>query len=294
MNCNGHGICVGGTCVCVSGYQGKTCSDVVATSGNAPPTTQAADSACPAGCSGHGVCLADGSCACDPGFAGEDCSSDTTQGIGHRFVSFLETEATNTLQPVVHSHNMKQAPILPYHAESTSFISSSSTASQSSDGTRLYAQGDDRSQCNNHGSYRNSQCFCDPGFSGSTCNEAIACLNHCSERGTCSMGLCFCEPGFTGSDCSVSLSCPNDCSGNGLCWHGRCSCDAGYEGVDCSDSKPRSELTGLTITELIVVCAIMFGIGGFLGLTIKAQLDQRKKAIFNKMLEQEVNTQFAA
>jgi len=38
----------------------------------------------------------------------------------------------------------------------------------------------------------------------------------------------------------------------------------------------------------------MFGIGGFLGLTIKAQLDQRKKAIFNKMLEQEVNTQFAA
>jgi len=38
----------------------------------------------------------------------------------------------------------------------------------------------------------------------------------------------------------------------------------------------------------------MFGVGGFLGLTIKSHLDQRKKAKFNKMLEQEVNTQFTS
>jgi hypothetical protein len=153
---------------------------------------------------------------------------------------------------------------------------------------------DDRAQCSNHGTFSYNKCFCDPGYAGTTCDEVETCSNNCNNHGTCSLGLCFCEPGYTGSNCTDVVTCLNDCSNNGVCYHGRCSCDAGYEGVDCSDSKPRSELSGLTVPEMVIVSVIAFVVGLVIGLAFKSHLDARKKAKFNEMLQQEVNRPFVS
>lgn len=56
-NCNGHGICKDGKCVCFDGWTSYDCSI----------------SLCINFCSNHGKCVG-GKCICDAGYAGEDCS----------------------------------------------------------------------------------------------------------------------------------------------------------------------------------------------------------------------------
>jgi len=244
---------------------------------------------CPKGCSGHGLCKSDTTCQCDEGFSGVDCSSPIAHH-GH-FSAFLELEVANSLQPVVASarhvstHKQDTQPVLPLTA-------SLQPTGDGVQGIRVIPQGDDRSLCNNRGVFQNSKCFCDSGYTGETCTEELTCTNNCNSQGKCALGLCFCEPGYTGVDCAKSLPCLNSCSGNGVCYHGRCSCDAGYEGVDCADSAPRSELTGLTVTEVAILSGVTFVGGLFAGLAAKAHLEARKKARFNAMLQNEVNRPF--
>lgn len=62
--CNGHGICLDGTCVCKKGWKGLDCS-------------QADKDAlqCLPDCSGHGKFDIEAqTCNCDPLWSGEDCS----------------------------------------------------------------------------------------------------------------------------------------------------------------------------------------------------------------------------
>lgn len=56
-NCNNHGECKDGKCICFDGWTSYDCSI----------------SLCVNFCSGHGKCLG-GKCLCDPGYSGEDCS----------------------------------------------------------------------------------------------------------------------------------------------------------------------------------------------------------------------------
>ena len=59
--CNGHGLCLNGTCSCSPGYQGRNC-DI---------------NSCPKGCNTNGVCerLANNKyqCVCSPGWTGKAC-----------------------------------------------------------------------------------------------------------------------------------------------------------------------------------------------------------------------------
>ena len=98
------------------------------------------------------------------------------------------------------------------------------------------------------GSYGNSTCFCDAGFSGIDCSgdansvlEATMCLGNCSGHGSCSNGTCACDEGWAAEDCSVYADdlqyggCPSDCTGHGACTaNSVCICDVGYLGSDCS------------------------------------------------------------
>jgi len=210
---------------------------------------------------------------CVEGYQGKGCQ-DAISASNHAaaMVSFLEINVPQSLQPVGHSSHAAKLGVV----------------------THVQSKQASSTDCSGHGTLANSACFCDPGWTGDQCASEVQCSNSCNGNGQCSLGLCYCEPGYTGSDCSVKVTCVNDCSGNGECWHGRCSCNAGYEGSDCSDSKPRSELSGLTVTEMVVVSVIAFAVGLFLGLLLKHHLDARKKDKFNEMLKQDGTRPFVS
>ncbi|MBT9555897.1 MAG: hypothetical protein IV100_07710 [Myxococcales bacterium] len=92
------------------------------------------------------------------------------------------------------------------------------------------------SNCSGCGLCRFGQCFCNPGFEGTSCEKPTGCPNACSERGVCLHGQCFCQPGYSGESCEKSAGCPAECSKNGICWHGRCFCNPGFEGESCEKS----------------------------------------------------------
>ena len=63
VRCSLHGQCKNGTCLCVTGWNGRHC------------TIQG----CPATCSGHGACRSSFSgewrCQCEAGWDGADCAT---------------------------------------------------------------------------------------------------------------------------------------------------------------------------------------------------------------------------
>ncbi|MCJ8728193.1 hypothetical protein PDJAM_G00001410 [Pangasius djambal] len=64
-DCNQHGTCVDGQCVCQPGWAAPTCANL---------TCQPPD------CGNHGLCTPDG-CVCDAGWIGVNCSQECTAGF---------------------------------------------------------------------------------------------------------------------------------------------------------------------------------------------------------------------
>jgi EGF-like domain/Tenascin EGF domain len=86
-----------------------------------------------------------------------------------------------------------------------------------------------------HGSYRQSYCECEPGYTGYECELGCGlCVN-----GHCDGNVCRCYNGYSGPDCSVlapvlmQKPCVHNCRSRGSCSGGVCNCLPEYFGESC-------------------------------------------------------------
>lgn len=201
LPCSGHGTCdaVSGMCKCDEGFGDAACG-----------------TECPKQCSGHGECVTNAadlaSCACAPGWNGEDCSiSEACPGDG-----------------LCSNHGQCELGRCRCHTGWAGEMCEE----------RYGCPGD----CNapKRGVCKFGKCFCAPGYAGKDCADVSSCPNDCSNRGTCDLGRCFCDKGWKGDDCS-SLDADNSpcgargCNGRGVCVGGQCACNPGFGGRTCDD-----------------------------------------------------------
>merc|ERR1712072_850709 len=94
---------------------------------------------------------------------------------------------------------------------------------------------------------------------GADCSERRYCPNNCSAHGMCHNGNCFCDPGYNGTSCSIYPGClPGgnvpDCNDHGMCSHGRCFCQPGWSGDAC-DKNPEKEVSEKCVERNGLPCA---------------------------------------
>ena len=286
FSCSGHGRCgPDGKCGCFPGFKGDACNRIAST-----PSAPAATSftittstamataaakitasavtflpvaACPAGCSGHGWCQADGRCRCDEGFGGPACSA-LIPGAGGACPANCSGHGTCehgqcSCKPQLHFAwgGMSCERLLPTDG-CPNHCSGQGTCKALRPGKgacvcRHGFSGSDcstvlscPSRCNGRGDCVAGRCECDRGWKGSAC-EAPQCLHDCSGHGEClpgtnqgrhALGLCLCAGGWAGVACDVwRPHCPNDCGARGTCVAGRCRCEPGFVGDACAARK---------------------------------------------------------
>eukprot|EP00759_Apiculatamorpha_spiralis_P009053 PhF_6_TR15919/c0_g1_i1/m.24618 len=246
--CSGHGSCTMGTCSCILGYCGQSCSVLPAvcsasctpaymwgeTCSNQCPGTKVSDGTV---CNGHGQCvsgrLGTGECQCDVGvevWGGTSCAVSCTKMCG------AGMSCTDTTCMCTNGGVGPRCMTCPNRCSS-------------------------RGDCIIVGDV--ARCACYVGYIGTTCesqcpNEFGGTFNPCSGHGECTISGCLCKSdkvnGFwTGTTCSSCLSpyvglnctstCPGigtPCSGHGECSSllGRCVCYSDYNkgfwtGNDC-------------------------------------------------------------
>lgn len=217
--CSGNGICVDNTenCVCKPGWEGSDCS--IRTS-------------CPESCSTHGVCLGNGTCACDSNFFGSGC--DVVRGS-------CPAQCSGAGQCDENSHTCTCER--NFQGPSCAHASLPSVCQRCKHGNCVSGK-------------NGSHCECHHGWGGEHCDKVTACqsLNFCHGRGTCTRNnTCECFNGYVGRECNFILApCgPEHCNGRGRCVHHpkfntttksleffpTCSCDTPFDGPNCEHSK---------------------------------------------------------
>lgn len=80
-NCNGNGVCDGGTntCICNVGFIGVACDQCGPNYYNYPICTFCEASST---CSGNGTCNSNGGCNCSPGYSGSNCIDNNECVLG--------------------------------------------------------------------------------------------------------------------------------------------------------------------------------------------------------------------
>lgn len=161
LECNGHGSCDAGTCICNSGFHGLDCSllqcypscsaEGICQNGTCECSlgfrgTTCSEVDCYPKCSEHGVCR-NGLCACDPGYEGKSCQSKVCPGKprcggeDHGLCNY----ATGTCECV---GNWAGSDCSEYHAPC-------------------------EKPCQNRGTCVNGTCVCAPGWRGVGCSEVV-------------------------------------------------------------------------------------------------------------------------
>ena len=194
-------------------------------------------------CSGQGKCL-NGTCACDHGWGGRDCSMphcpndcNAPQGMclpGGECECLPGWVGSSCGEPLCTAncsgHGVCTAPFA-CECDENHFGDSCNQSDCSN-----------VAHCSGHGDCAAPDvCACHHGWGGPACDDEVCpgdcnCLdptNRSSCHGTCMVaGLCLCQLGWSGRDCATRI-CPRNCHGRGQCVSGACHCRAGWEGADC-------------------------------------------------------------
>ena len=223
---HGNAISVSGTrdrprdeggcrCVCRPGFGGEHCE-----------LTRAH-------CSNNGNPQQDGSCECDAGWEGDNCSTESRRPCTRADCNNHGTP-TN-LGPVADPNDCTCRCDAGWEG---------THCSTESRHTCLPAD------CNNHGNPdpdpqvvdnpSDCTCRCNQGFAGDQCqfSDAVTCHGHGTVN---NRGECTCQAGWDEPDCRVSIGCTiaNDCSGHASAVTGdrnqgcSCTCEPGFSGPRC-------------------------------------------------------------
>lgn len=238
---------------------------------------------CPNGCSGNGQCTSSGTCACNAGWTGSDCSESQ--------LSFDQCIATGTVygDACVHMEfddcavdvTLKVGFIPVYEQTITApnfnvFFGSdqcvdiagicqscfywqnfklNSTFMSGCPGFNLSCTG-------LPAVVRQLGCFQDTNLVPACFGKE--CPRNCLDRGTCLNGVCSCNSGYTGPTCAnVKCDQVSNCGGHGTCTGPQtCTCTSGWTGSDCR-TKDGSNSGGSGGGN-----SVMIGVGVGLGLAV--------------------------
>lgn len=186
---------------------------------------------CIKNCSLHGVCR-HGSCQCNDGYYGMDCSNTSCPGT---YCTFDDEDSVESCDHCCFS--------MDHPTENDSYVEGLEKYPCTS-GNIHYSNG----ICDGFG-----KCICEPGFLGEDCSIRD-CRYDCSGHGYCSVEFpnsrCMCDIGWYGMYCEKKF-CLNNCSyPNGVCVNGTCYCSMIFDpyndsleyfpwmGQDCSFLLP--------------------------------------------------------
>ncbi|GIL87895.1 hypothetical protein Vretifemale_15941 [Volvox reticuliferus] len=194
-------------------------------------------STCPGpGCSGNGLCLANGRCMCYSGFSGDDCSNATYVEVYNCGYKCTFDQGWCNVSTVTKRTRTWSCTCKPNITGLTCSIVSCPN------------------NCNWNGECLDQGiCACYPGYTGADCSVDCGCGGHgrCAANST----SCICDVGWkqgpTGKcdqwdcrGCVTGTSCvgPGECGCAdtcvyGTCFHGTCRCWAGYGGAACNISE---------------------------------------------------------
>ncbi|CAM4869415.1 unnamed protein product [Rotaria socialis] len=252
-NCNNHGICQHGICICQPSYTGSDCS-----------IAQCTDL-----CSGHGV-IEHGQCRCQEGWHGAECQLSFNQceisncnnrgsciagkcicqnGYQGKFCEQVSCQNVNCSDHGICLEG-KCRCFHGYTNDDCSLLIHSQCDNRCSEHGQYvdYPKpmcicdnnwtGDDCAElkckidCGMHGKCSTNdknKCQCDDGWTGETCGKRICSelCKQCDDNGTC-----LCPNGYAGRYCQID-ACPNNCNGHGECKVNKCVCHINWFGPEC-------------------------------------------------------------
>mmetsp|Transcript_22644 Transcript_22644/g.40936 ORF Transcript_22644/g.40936 Transcript_22644/m.40936 type:complete len:808 (+) Transcript_22644:85-2508(+) len=248
-DCNGHGQCSGGECLCSDGWFGdscdiKGCPEDCNGRGSCLQGICACDSAffgaacenrrCPKDCSKNGYCE-NGACHCYHGFQGDSCDKRVLMAppaaTANRMLDRAPLPDRTGLGSIVDEARKIAPPSCPEDCNERGRCEVDGTCSCIANYTGLACENHCPNSCSGRGECSGGMCVCDFGYGGVDCSQQLCCNGH----GACPIpDVCHCYPGFIGAQCETEMQCPDPtCSGQGTCYLGVCRCAAGWEGVAC-------------------------------------------------------------
>ncbi|KAM3915579.1 tenascin-N-like [Leptodactylus fuscus] len=185
---------------------------------------------CPVDCGEFGTCV-DGACVCAEGYTGADCREKKCDVDCRPNGRCVNGECVCDEGFMGTDCSIEIASLCHYKGRYDP-VSGTCVCDDGWEGPDC-SQKSCPNKCANNGVCVNGVCQCAVGFTGPACREKL-CLPPCGRNGKCVNGICQCARGFTGPTCSEKLCIPG-CGDNGKCVNGVCQCARGFSGPTCSE-----------------------------------------------------------